>query len=182
MNPPLAYFLTWHCYATWLPGSAPGSVDDENRVFGSPFAPADAEQVAKNASRLVNPPVTLDEHCRHAVQAAVVEVCAYRKWRLLALHVRTTHFHAVVVAPGQPEKVLNDFKAYATRRLRRESLAGNVDRLWSIHGSTRYVWNEEKLAEVIAYVVDRQGAPLLPAPIDGRQNQSPERSLQSPER
>jgi REP element-mobilizing transposase RayT len=168
MNAPLAYFLTWHCYGTWFPGHAGGSVDDEHRAYGSLFAPANADQLAKNAARMVHDPIPFDEPRRGTVQTAVIEVCAHRKWQLLALHVRTMHIHAVVTASAQPEKVLTDFKAYATRRLRREGLAGSADRLWSTHGSTRYVWNEKHLAEVISYVVDGQGAPLKPSPFRAR--------------
>jgi hypothetical protein len=98
---------------------------------------------------------------------AVVEVSAYRGWTLLALHVRTTHVHAVVAASATPEKVLNDLKAYATRRLRRERLTAADDRVWSGHGSTRYHWKDEQLAEAVDYVVNRQGAALEPYPTGG---------------
>jgi hypothetical protein len=116
MSGPLAYFLTWHTYGTWLPGQADGSVDDAHHEYGTAFAPPDPERAVRCAAQLVHAPLTLDAPRRAAVQAAVVEVCAYRGWALLALHVRTTHVHAVVTAPVAPEKVLNDFKAYAMRR------------------------------------------------------------------
>ncbi len=165
MSDPLAYFLTWHTYGTWLPGHAQGSVDKEHCQFGSSFAPPESERFARNAAALVHPPVSLDKSRRTAVQAAIIEVCAYRCWTLLALHVRTTHIHAVIAAPTTPEKVLNDFKAYATRRLRREKLATMELRVWSGHGSTRYIWKDEQLADVIDYVVNRQGTALEPLPI-----------------
>jgi REP element-mobilizing transposase RayT len=168
MSDPLAYFLTWHTYGTWLPGHVQGSVDEEHCEVGSPFAPPELERVARSSAALVHAPVTLDKPRRAAVQAAVVEVCAYRGWTLLALHVRTTHVHAVVAAPATPEKVRNDFKAYATRRLRREKLATTELRVWSGHGSTRYIWKDEQLTEVIDYVVNRQGTALEPLPTGGR--------------
>jgi REP element-mobilizing transposase RayT len=186
MSGPLAYFLTWHTYGTWLPGHAGGSVDEEHHEYGTAFAAPDPECAARCAAALVHAPVTLDAPRRAAVQAAVVEVCACRGWALLALHVRTTHIHAVVTASVAPEKVLNDFKAYSTRRLRRDQLAAAEGRVWSWHGSTRYVWKEEQLAEVVDYVVNRQGTALEPFPLS-RSNQSPERQRvgsqrQSPER
>ena len=169
MSDPVAYFLTWHTYGTWLPGHAQGSVDEEHRQFGTPFVAPDPKWVARNAAGLVNSSVSLDKPWRTAVQAAVVEVCAYRGWTLLALHVRTTHVHVVVAAaPASPEKVLNDFKAYATRRLRRQKLAEEEVRVWAVHGSTRYVWNDKQLAEVVDYVVNQQGAFLEPLPIGAR--------------
>ncbi len=165
MSEPLAYFLTWHTYGTWLPGQAPGSVDDSHNAYGAPFAPADSDRLNQSVGRMADKFVTLDETRRQAVQDAIVEVCEYRGWRLLALHVRTTHVHAVVAASANPEKVMNDFKAYATRRLRRNQLADCATRIWAMHGSTRYIWNEEQLTEKVAYVVDGQGAALRPAPI-----------------
>src|SRR5262245_47165244 len=153
----MASFPTWHTCGTWLPGHAQGSSDEGHCDVGTPLAPPDPERVARSAAELVPPSVTLDKPRRTAVRAAVVEVCAYRGWTLLTLHVRTTHVHAVVDASATPEKVLNDFKAYATRRLRREGLAAAGLRVWSGHGSTRYVWKEEQLAEVVDYVVNRQG-------------------------
>jgi REP element-mobilizing transposase RayT len=167
MSDPIAYFLTWHTYGTWLPGHAQGSVDEEHRQFGTPFVAPDSQRVARNAAGLVHPSVTLDKPWRTAVQAAIVEVCTYRGWILAALHVRTTHVHVVVAAQAPPEKVLNDFKAYATRRLRREKLAEASLRVWAGHGSTRYVWNDKQLDEVVDYVVNRQGAPLEPFPVCG---------------
>jgi REP element-mobilizing transposase RayT len=174
MSEPLAYFLTWHTYGTWLPGHLRGWVDAEHDEYGTPFAPADPERLARSAADLAHEPLTLDAPRRQAVQAAIIEVCRYRQWTLLAVHVRTTHVHAVVAALVSPEKVMNDFKAYATRRLRREGLAATDGRVWSVHGSTRYFWKEEQLSETVASVVDRQGIPLQPAPFDYR-NQSPER-------
>ena len=165
MSEPLAYFVTWHTYGTWLHGRAPGSVDDSHNIYGTPFVPVDSDRLALSIGRMASEFVTLDEPHRQAVQAAIVEVCQHRGWRLLALHVRTTHIHAVVAASAKPEQVMNDFKAYATRRLRRDQLVGCSARIWATHGSTRYVWNEEQLAEKVAYVVDGQGAALMPAPI-----------------
>ncbi len=171
MADPVAYFLTWHTYGTWLHGHAKGSVDEDHREFRAPFVAPDEEKLTSSAAKLVNPPIFLNKLWRTAVQAAILEVCTYRKWSPLALHVRTSHGHVVITSPASPEKVLNDFKAYATRRLRREKLATADLRVWSVHGSTRYVWNDEQLAEVGDYVVNRQGEPLEPLPI----GQSPER-------
>jgi REP element-mobilizing transposase RayT len=89
------------------------------------------------------------------------EVAAHRGWRLLAAHVRSNHVHVVVVAAdAQPEKVLADFKAYASRRLR-EAFQETADRKrWTEHGSTRYLWKEAEVTAATQYVVDGQGTPL----------------------
>lgn len=52
---------------------------------------------------------------------------------------------------------MNAFKAWCTRRLREES---DMARVWSRHGSTRWIWNETKLAEKVCYVLDGQGEPM----------------------
>jgi REP element-mobilizing transposase RayT len=168
MSEPLAYFLTWHTYGTWLPGDVRGSVDGEHRRFGDPFIPADPNRVERAQAQLSHEALLLDEARRLAVQQALVEVCQYRQWVLLALHVRTNHVHAIVAGGARPEKVLNDFKAYATRRLRRDQLVEAEARVWAGHGSTRYLWTEEQVMQKVEYVVNGQGAPLEPRAIDNR--------------
>ena len=64
-----------------------------------------------------DPPYILDASARLTVLSAIREVCSFRNWTLLAAHVRSTHVHSVVEAEVPPEKVLNDFKSYATRNL-----------------------------------------------------------------
>jgi REP element-mobilizing transposase RayT len=56
----------------------------------------------------------LDRLRRDAVLRAIQEVCAYRGWNLLAAHVRSNHVHTVVEAEDPPERVMGDFKAYAS--------------------------------------------------------------------
>src|SRR4029078_2371804 len=101
---------------------------------------------------------------RQAVQETILQVCEYRRWSLVAVHVRTTHVHAVMNAPVEPEKVLNSFKSYATRRLRDFALIGSETRPWSRGGSKRYVWNDRQLHDVVNYTTNRQGDVLVPAP------------------
>src|ERR1700676_3532539 len=54
-----------------------------------------------------------------------------RCWSLLAAHVRTNHVHVVVQAEVQPEKVMNDFKSYASRSLNRLLHDGADRKRWS---------------------------------------------------
>ncbi len=177
MSDPLAYFLTWHTYGTWLHGDDQGSVDREHAIYGEVFAPSSSARRAVARNRMQRPPVTLNEVARTAVQDAVVEVCRYRDWRLLALHVRSTHIHSVVHAGVPVDKILCDFKAYATRRLRRNDCFEKTGKVWALHGSTRYLWQEEQVLAAVAYTVDRQGTALLPLPY-----RHPETGNQSPER
>jgi REP element-mobilizing transposase RayT len=53
------------------------------------------------------------------VLAALRQHCAQRGWNLLAAHVRTSHVHVIVEAQVRPERVMNEFKSYASRELNR---------------------------------------------------------------
>ena len=90
----------------------------------------------------------------------IIEVARHRNWTVWACHVRTTHVHVVVTAGAKPEKVMSDFKAYASRRLK-ERLHEPADRKRRTqHGSTPYLWNEEQVAAKIEYVLTGQGEPM----------------------
>jgi REP element-mobilizing transposase RayT len=105
-------------------------------------------------------PYLLDRDSRTAVLGALREVCLHRHWNLLAAHVRTNHVHAVVDAEVQPEKVMNDFKSYASRGLNRLLRDGPDRKRWARHGSTRWLWKDQDVREAIRYVVEEQGEPM----------------------
>ncbi len=159
---PLAYLITFRCYGTWLHGDERGSVDRDHNVYGTPFLSQDAKREAEEQLRLKQAPVELDGARREAVAAALREVCTYRGWSLHALNVRTNHLHAVVSAACKPEKVLNDFKAYATRGMRTAGLWKHTTSPWAEKGSRRYLWKEKSVARAIDYVLNHQGNELLP--------------------
>ncbi len=94
---------------------------------------------------------------RAAVVEAVRGVCDYRGFHLTAVNVRTNHVHVVVAAGCRPETVLNDFKSYATRRLREQGLLPAHVRPWARHGSTRYLWKERHVELAVDYVLNGQG-------------------------
>ena len=166
MDEPVAYFLTAHTYGARLHGDAAGSVDADHAVPGTPLYRRNDGRARFERSLLKHPPVRFDRRRRRTVQARVRAVCVHRGWRLLAVHVRSTHLHAVVIADGAPpERVLNDIKAYATRGLREAGLIDQAKTVWSRHGSTKYVSNAYSLMRVVRYVVEGQGAPLDPPPL-----------------
>lgn len=104
--------------------------------------------------------VALDGDRRAVVRATIIEVCRHRGRFLHALHVRTNHVRAVVTAACLPEKVMNDLKAWCTRRLREAQKLGTNEVAWSRHGSTLYLWSEESAAQKIDYTLNQQGMPL----------------------
>ena len=157
---PLAYFITFHTKGSWLHGEAKGSGDRDHRGYGEAFVPADPQRVDEMRQRLEHPPLVLDAAQRRVIHETVERVCEHRGWLLHALHVRTTHVHAIVTAAAEPEKVMNDLKSWCTRRLREAGLLPPERKPWSEHGSTRYLWNEAALVEKVNYVLNGQGVPL----------------------
>jgi REP element-mobilizing transposase RayT len=106
------------------------------------------------------PPYRLDQDSRAAVLAAIRGHCAHRGWTLLAAHVRTNHLHVILEAEVRPEKVLNEFKSYASRALNRLDRDGPRRKRWARHGSTRWLFKDRDVLEAIQYVVEEQGEPL----------------------
>lgn len=157
---PLAYFITYSCYGTWLHGSQSGSVDRQHNLPGTPFLLPNGERSEADRKRMGQPPYELDERRRNVVLKAVQEVCLHRGWSLLAVHVRTSHVHVVVHALEAPERIMIDFKAYVSRRLNNEGLDGRNRKRWTRHGSTRYLWEPEEVEAAILYVVHEQGEPM----------------------
>jgi REP element-mobilizing transposase RayT len=92
---------------------------------------------------------------RMLVCDAIVNVCKFCSWALYALHVRTNHIHGIVDASASPSRILNDWKAYATRSL------GDPGRIhWTHGGSTRRILTPAGLTRAMHYVLDGQGEQL----------------------
>lgn len=157
---PLAYFITCSCYGTWLHGNDAGSVARDHNMPGTPFLSPKSQRVTAEQERMDQPPYDLDGHRRDVVLKAIQEVCTHRRWSLLAAHVRTNHLHVVVHALEAPERVMNDLKAYASRRLNDQGIDTPQRKRWTRHGSTRYLWQPEHVEAAIQYVVHEQGEPM----------------------
>lgn len=157
----LAYFISYHTYGTWLHGHAHGSVDRDHNIVGTPYLPPDVQLEMAEARRLKHPPIKLDRFRRFVVDATIREVTNHRRWTLHSLNVRTTHVHMVVTAPGYtPERAMNDFKSYATRRMVEARVLPANTKAWCRHGSTKYIDTPESFGLAMRYVVDEQGTPL----------------------
>jgi REP element-mobilizing transposase RayT len=156
----LAYFITFSCYGAWLHGDVRGSVDGAHNAPTEPFLPPDAVRERAERERLEPNPYRLNQGCRMVVLQTIQEVCAHRAWTLLAVHVRETHVHVVVSGQAAPERMMNDFKAYATRRLRESGMDRGERRHWTRHGSTRYLWTDERVRAAIHYTLYEQGRPM----------------------
>jgi REP element-mobilizing transposase RayT len=154
MPDPLAFFLTWTTYGTWLPGDERGWVW-KGKAFQLPQP--GKERAAMD--RMTEAPCTLDEQQRRVVMETITEHCRLRDWQLFALNCRAKHVHVVVAADREPEEVRDQFKAWSTRKLKEfEQSRNRVGRKkwWTERGSERYVGDEESLEAVIRYVLDYQ--------------------------
>lgn len=159
MSAPLAYLLTWTCHGTWLHGDERGSIDQDHNQIGSPTLAPDSRRLDTAWSRMRGSELLLDEQARGVVERTIREHAQIRAWKVLALHVRTNHVHVVLeCADGTPpERAMDQFKAWCTRRLREAGNVGIEQKVWTEHGSTRWINDELGLARAIDYVSRGQG-------------------------
>jgi REP element-mobilizing transposase RayT len=160
MAGPVAYLITFTTYGTRLHGDERGTVDRRTNRFGAAVVPANAARRAAAKAVMRQPEVRLDYILRPLVERSIRETCIAKGWPLHAVHVRTNHVHLVVSALIEPESVLGTVKAWATRDLRNAGAIDEDRRLWTRHGSTRYLWNERAFEAACGYVIDLQGADL----------------------
>ncbi len=158
---PLAFLITFRTYGTWLHGDERGSIDRFNNLYGDPYYMPDSNREKQVRKRMNGDPVQLDPARRKVVRDAIEEVCRHRRWDLLASNVRTNHVHTVVSNPGvHPKRILNAFKAYATRKMRETGCWRKSYSPWSDKGSKRRLWNTESVERAIDYVLNCQGDEL----------------------
>ncbi len=154
----MIYFLTFRTYGTWLHGDERGSVDRFHNQVGEPLLGADEGLQRYRRRLLKTQPIILDEQCRACIEATMREVASYRGWTIHALKVLSNHIHVVVETDespqdARPEKLLVDFKAYTTRRLREAKLWEEAGSIWEHHGSTRYLKSNQELQNACHYVL-----------------------------
>jgi REP element-mobilizing transposase RayT len=174
MAEPLAYFLTWSTYGTWLPGDERGWIE-----YRHGWQLPDTVRRLEAAARMTEDACRLDGEQRNAVERQIAETCKFRGWELHAVNCRSNHVHVVVAANLDPGAVRNQLKAWSTRRLkeldaqRRQSGAatptGSVsggrreqglrENWWAERGSQRYINDPESLEAAVLYVRDAQDKP-----------------------
>ena len=146
----MTYFVTFSTYGTHLPGDPRGSADRHDG-----WLPSRPALVTFAQSLMAETEFRLDgRQDRQAVRDAIVEVCRYRSWRLLALHVRIDHVHGLVQAEGAtPGKVMGDWKAYSSRALKIRWPGRQC--FWTKSGGARIV--RGPVGRLVSYVLDGQG-------------------------
>lgn|SRR5487761_1940494 len=153
----MTYLITFSCYGSHMHGAPSGSVDRDHNIPGSRFIDTDPGRMAAECFQRRQPPYCLDETRRECVLDSIIEPSSDRQWRLLAVHVRTNHVHVLVDAEARPERVMNDLKSYASRRLNKLGLDEPDRKRWTRHGTTRWLWSPEDVGAALEYVIDKQG-------------------------
>jgi REP element-mobilizing transposase RayT len=158
MSLPIAYFLTWRTYGTFLHGDPRGSVGAGHNTPGTPLMPTDPRLEEAERFLMPQPPYVMGTDERAVVDRAIRDHCALRNWAIHALNVRTTHVHIVVSCHGthSPELAMAQLKSWGTRRLREARLVACDRRLWADHGSTQWINHEAGFIEAVDYVLNRQ--------------------------
>ncbi len=155
---PVAYFLTFRTYGTWLHGDLRGSTSRKKDQTGSKKVAPDPLLMQIEFSKLKQKPVTFTYIQRKLVDTTIRDVSDYNNWVLHALNVRTQHVHVVITAQKPPEQVENSLKSWCTRRMRENGLWDSEYSPWSRHGSSRYICDEAGLQRVCRYVTDGQSS------------------------
>ena len=180
---PLAYFLTWSTYGTWLPGDERGWIE-YRRGWQLP----DSTRKLEAEAQMTEDACVLTAEQRQIVEATIAEHCRIRNWMLHAVNCRSNHLHVVVTAPGyHPDVVREQFKAWCTRKLKEHVQATDTnptrkrgsdttatrkrvpntnptrqrgsplrEQWWAERGSKRYINSPEDLEAAILYVRDGQ--------------------------
>jgi REP element-mobilizing transposase RayT len=150
MNEPLAYFLTWTTYGSWLPG-------DErfwtSRNHG--HQPPDDRIKRFSKSLMKEESVLLSDREREIVEQAIKDHCELKKWNILAINVRTNHVHVVLECDIDPKTAMQQFKMWATRRLNDES-KHQRKKCWSRGGSVKILHTDESVENTVRYTVEGQ--------------------------
>ena len=155
---PLAFFLTWTCYGTWLPGDERGWT----RWHSGDQVP-EPRLVVWSRKRMNEPPMILNEIQRSIVQKVVTEHCQLRNWQLHGVNCRTNHCHVVVTAANIRSEIVRDqLKTWSTRKLREDQRQRGIAELslrkhwWSRLGSVRQIDDLDSLEAAIRYTLVAQ--------------------------
>ena len=148
---PIAYFLTWTTYGTWLPGDPRGwnRKGEAASLLGNSLY----NEAAK--ARMHEDAFLLSSTDRKLVKETLVAHCEFRSWGLHALNVRSNHLHIVVTAADyQPDQAASQFKAWCTRKLK--AAHPTRKRFWTQGASCRWINSDDALAKANEYTNEAQ--------------------------
>ena len=149
---PLAFFITFTVYGTFLQGDARWW---RSRREGSQPPQPLLEQWHRD--RLKHAVMLLNSDQRAAIESEINRLSEFRGWKLWQANARSNHVHVVVTANGYSgKKVRDQIKANCTRVFR-EQWPAFVDRpVWTTGGDWKCINTEEDLAQAILYAGEVQ--------------------------
>lgn len=154
---PIAFFLTWTTYGTWLPGDARGWIE-----YQKGFQLPDPILELECAARMTEDTCRLAPPQRERVEQQVAETCRHKGWILHAVNCRSNHVHVVLSSTAPPKVIREQLKAWCTRRLNEQQVELDIPKRqrrikwWTDRGSIRWIFNESDLADAIEYVLNQQ--------------------------
>jgi REP element-mobilizing transposase RayT len=155
---PLAYFITWTCYGTWLPGDDRGWTKwHKGEVIPQPLL------ANWCLEKMTDDPLFLTEIQRIIVNETVALHCQIRRWNLHAVNCRSNHCHTVITASDYDgEQVRDQLKSWCKRKLKEEQKSRGIDskeireKWWTGKGSARWLFDQESLEAAIRYTLEAQ--------------------------
>jgi REP element-mobilizing transposase RayT len=149
---PLALFITWTVYGTFLPGDRRGW---RHRNQGPQLASNKLDRWHRD--RLNHEIVLLDSEMQQIVESAIIEICEFRNWHLWSRNVRSNHVHVVLSAKNyRPQLVRDQLKAKATKELRVAFEVWQSRPVWSYNGDIQYLDTEREIELCTLYVSEAQ--------------------------
>ena len=109
----LAYHLIWSTYGTWLPGDVRGWVKKKTPGIQEP----DRQREQQACEQMAEEAVLLTLGQRALVEETIRAHCQIRQWSLHAVNVRSNHVHVVLTADRDAKEVMNQLKAWCSRKL-----------------------------------------------------------------
>jgi hypothetical protein len=147
---PLAYFLTWVTYGTWLPGDARGWIE-----YRHGWRAPDPIRELEAKAAMTEDACILSPEQRRCVETQIAETCTHRRWILHTVNC-SNHAHVVVSAQvNDPKKIRVDLKAWTTRALKTK-FDTNRENWWAERGDIQSLDTDEQLQRAVEYVRDGQ--------------------------
>jgi REP element-mobilizing transposase RayT len=149
---PLAYFITWTVYGTFLQGDSRWW---SHRRQGKTKPQPRLEQWHRH--RLKHDVLLLTAEQRPIVETEICRLCDFRGWHLWTANPRTNHIHVVVTAAlHSGTQVRDQLKANCTRVLRERYPIFKDRPVWSVGGDWKGINAEDDLEAVVEYATDVQ--------------------------
>lgn len=149
---PIAFFLTWTVYGTFLQGDERGW---HRRKQG--LQPQQLRLAEWRRERLKYDILELNLDQRSSVEREIRRLSAWRRWTLWACSARSNHVHVVLSAQSCSGATVRDqLKANCTRVLRSDWSEFCSRPVWSVGRDWKCVNREDDLERLVLYVNDAQ--------------------------